>query len=154
MEPGERYWMVVEPYWEAVDIYNGEEEFLRTFAPLPEPAKHLLAAHWCQSEVCNGGFHQFFTNPTGVLAPEAAQGFEAIGMPVVAALVAEAMVTFGAPYPREQEQREQHLSSIPGESRAEWDPFTALDAAFYSEIGEEGALLYRAAPEYALRVTS
>ena len=53
--PGEAYWQVVSPYWEQVDIYSGGDAFLRTFANVPEPAGHLLALHWCQSEVCNGG---------------------------------------------------------------------------------------------------
>ncbi|WP_369973953.1 DUF4375 domain-containing protein [Polaromonas sp. SP1] len=36
------------------------------------PSRHLFAVHWCQSEICNGGFMQFFANSTGVLAPEVA----------------------------------------------------------------------------------
>ena len=41
-----------------------------------------MAAHWCQSEVRNGGFHQFFTNHTGDLDnfitgnPDNVKGFE------------------------------------------------------------------------------
>lgn len=96
------YWDVVEPYWEAVDIYADPEEFLRTLAPVPSANALLLAAHWCQSEIRNGGFHQFFTNPTGVLAPEALDGFAAIGRPDLASLLREAMSYFGAPYPRER----------------------------------------------------
>jgi hypothetical protein len=151
--PGEMWWQVVEPYWDRVDIYGGGRAFLRTFAEVPEPAAHLLAVQWCQSEVCNGGFHQFFSNPTGVLAPEAAQGFRAIGMPSVADVVEKAMVMFGTPYPRKQEKRRRFLRGFSGEGRDEWDPFTALDDAFYKEIGE-GDLndaLCDAADAYAAR---
>ncbi|WP_164468170.1 DMP19 family protein [Caulobacter vibrioides] len=48
--------------------------FLAGFSAVPTPSKHLLATHWLQSEVHNGGFSQFFSNSTGVLAPEAVAG--------------------------------------------------------------------------------
>lgn len=131
------YWRVVAPHWQRVDIYSGPNVFLRSFAQAPAAAGHLLAAHWCQSEVCNGGFHQFFSNPTGVLAPEAAQGFRAIGLPAVGEIVTKAIAKFGAPYPRERERRQAFLRAIPGEARAGWDIFMVLDDAFYDAIGED-----------------
>jgi Domain of unknown function (DUF4375) len=90
-EPGEVYWSLVEPFWGKISIYDGAEQFLRQFRALPKHVGHLFAGHWCQSEVCNGGFHQFFWNPTGILAPEALQAYQAIGIPVWAAIVKEAM---------------------------------------------------------------
>jgi Domain of unknown function (DUF4375) len=147
--PGEAYWQVLSPYWKQVDIYRGGDVFLRTLANVPEPAAHLLALKWCRSEVCNGGFHQFFGNPTGVLAPEAARGFRAIGMPATAEILERAMAVFATPYPRAQEMRQQFLSSIPGEIREEWDPFSALDNAFYEAIGDDA--LDDAADAYAAR---
>jgi hypothetical protein len=66
-EPGEMYWTMIEPHWKRVTIYEGATPFLRDYAHTPEAARNLLSAHWCQSEVCNGGLHQFFINPTGVL---------------------------------------------------------------------------------------
>jgi hypothetical protein len=151
MRPGEAYWNVVAPYWETVDIYNGSSAFLQTFALVPEAAGDLLALHWCQSEVCNGGFHQFFNNSTGVLAPEAVKGFHAVGMGTAGEIVSKAMLVFGAPYPREQLHRKAFLGSIPGETRKEWDPFVALDTAFYEAIGN-GSLLIQAADVYALQI--
>jgi hypothetical protein len=147
--PGQAYWQVVSRYWEQVDIYNGGDAFLRTFAGVPEPAGHLLALHWCQSEVCNGGLHQFFTNPTGVLAPEAAQGFRAINMSAIAEILERAMAIFGTPYPRAEEMRHQLLSRIPGRTRDEWDPFIALDNAFFAAKSDD--VLYEAADAYAAR---
>jgi hypothetical protein len=72
---------MIKPHWKRVTIYEGGDPFLREYARTPEAARNLLTAHWCQSEVCNGGPHLFFFNPTGVLAPEAAIGYEAIGLP-------------------------------------------------------------------------
>lgn len=128
-EPGAVAWAVVEPYWELVDIYGSPDDFLVTFAQVPKIAGHLLAVRWLNSEVCNGGLHQFFHNPTGVLAPEAVEGLEAIGASKAAAVVREAMTMLGLPYPRSREKRIARLWQIeqPGEKRTEWDPFNALD---------------------------
>ena len=126
------YWALVEPYWDTVDIYRGPSVFLRTFAEAPPRSQHLLAAHWCQSEVCNGGFHQFFMNSTGVLAPEAAAAFAEMERGDLAEIVRTAMAYFGSPYPREQDIRTARLADRHGKQRSEWDPFFGLDDAFYA----------------------
>jgi hypothetical protein len=147
--PGEMWWQVVAPYWRQVDIYRDGDVFLRTFGMVPQPAGLLLAAKWCESEVCNGGFHQFFGNSTGVLAPEAAMGFRAIGMPALADLVEQALALFGKPFPREQAQRRRFLDGFQGERRERWDPFFALDALFYAAMIDDA--LSDAADAYAAR---
>lgn len=86
-DPGSHYWQAIASIWRTVSVYDGADAFLSQFRKVRPELGHLLASHWCQSEVCNGGFHQFFTNPTGVLAPEAAAGFSAVGMNQCAALV-------------------------------------------------------------------
>jgi hypothetical protein len=148
-EPGERYWSVVEPFWGAVSVYASPDEFLRQFHALPPRVGHLLAAHWCQSEVCNGGLHQFFSNPTGVLAPEAADGLRAIGLVEWATILAEAMRFFGEPYPRAQAERQERLGRVPGHRREEWDPFYALDDRFYEWLHEEQDRWARAADRFS-----
>lgn len=98
----------------------------------------LFAAHSCQSEVCNGGFQQFFGNSTGVLAPEAVEGFREIGQSQIAALIERAMSLIGTPYPRDREERQARLTQI---SRSSLD---ALDEMFYSLIeSEAGGLKVR-----------
>lgn len=72
-------WAVIEPAYHAVDIYHDPEALARTLAPLTSGQRALLAVHWCITEVTNGGFLQFFDNPTGVLAAEAQEGFRRIG---------------------------------------------------------------------------
>ena len=65
-------WSLVEPIWLPLNrSWDDAEEFVRRFRGVRPEAGHLYAAHWCQSEVCNGGFDQFFSNTTGLLAPEA-----------------------------------------------------------------------------------
>ena len=149
-EAGSGYWSVLEPYWEKIDIYSGPDVFLQTYSLAPPPVRDLFAAHFCESEVSNGGFHQFFTNPTGVLAPEAHQAFERVGFQATAAVLADAMAFFGDPYPREQEVRTARLEVISGKTREEWDPFLRLDELFYKTLGPQHAPFFKALDSYAL----
>ena len=99
----------------------------------------MFAAHFCQSEVCNGGFDQFFWNSTGVLAPEAVEGFRQIGQSQVAALVESAMELLGSPYPRDRDERQERLSHVPKPS------LDSLDQKFFSLIESEAGGFEKAA---------
>ncbi len=149
MKPGQLYWSLVDPIWDAISIYDGAEIFLKQFQASPPASRTLFAAHWCQSEVRNGGLHQFFGNSTGVLAPEAVSAFESIGMPKTAAVVAEAMAWFGPAYPRDREVREDLLGSYENEDPDEWNPFEALDDRFFELIESENGGFVAAADRYA-----
>jgi hypothetical protein len=46
--PGQQYRSLVEPVWDDIDIYQGPEEFARSFARVPRPAGLLFATHFCQ----------------------------------------------------------------------------------------------------------
>jgi hypothetical protein len=104
MEPGEAYGKAIDPIWDDIDI-DSVESFQRTFQNVPSELGLLYAAHFCQSEVCNGGFTQFFWNSTGVLAPETVEGFVAIGQVKVADVVRRAMSMLGSPYLRDRAAR-------------------------------------------------
>ena len=144
---GDKYWQMIEPFWESISIYDDPETFLNQFRKVQSSVGHLFAAHWLYSEVCNGGFHQFFSNSTGVLAPEAAEGFRAIGLDDCAAVIEEAIQFFGRNYPREQEERNEILDGIEGNEEEEWNPFFKLDARFYKLV--EGDRFLKAADEHA-----
>ena len=153
-EAGLAGWRVIEPCCEAVSIYDGPLAFLDGFERLPEPARHLLAVWWCDAEVCNGGFHQFFSNSTGVLAPEApeaAEGFRAVGPAECAELVEAAIAMFHEPYPRDRVARGKALQTLkrPGQTRAEWDLFGELDDRYYAAKRRLG--YHRRIDEYARR---
>jgi hypothetical protein len=148
-EPGEEYWSFIEPIWDAVSIYDGPDVFLDQFRKVTPEQGHIFAAHWCQSEVCNGGFHQFFRNPTGVLAPEASAGFRAIGLDDCAEILEDAMSFFGANYPREQQKREAILDRIQGDTSEEWDPFNHLNNKFYDGLNFKTGRFEKAADDYA-----
>ena len=139
------YWKLVEPIWDTVSIYDGGEAFVQQYHAAPEASRVLFAAHWTQSEVLNGGFGQYFSNSTGVLAPEAVHAFRVLGMPQTAAAVERAMSFFGDPYPREREQREEALEAVD----EDFDPFEEADNAFFETVEEEAGGFWEVADAYA-----
>lgn len=143
-QPGDAYRSVLEPIWKLINVSAGEALFLDQFKRVPRQLGDLFAAHWCQSEVRNGGFHQFFRNPTGVLAPEALAGFRAIGMLDAAAALDEAMRVLGTPWPRAQGERQRMLPSP--------RHFRPLDDRFFAalRVGPDG--FEGAADHYALTI--
>lgn len=131
------YWTAIEPIWEIVSIYEGPDYFLQSFSAVREAQALLLASHWCQSEVCNGGFHQFFSNPTGVLAPEAERAFRFLELNAVSEIVGNALRVFGTTDLRAQPTRTAALRRLerPGQGRSSWDPFANFDQLFYAQTG-------------------
>lgn len=146
----EFYWKVVEPIWEEVDIYSGAEAFTKSLTAVQREVGLLYAAHWCQSEVCNGGLAQFFGNSTGVLAPEAVEGFRALGQPQITDLLVRAMGLLGEPYERERRRRQELLDLLPDDV---YDriarPFGDLNEKFFDLIRSESGGFVAAANRYA-----
>ena len=142
------YWALVEPFWDQVSIYDGPVRFFDDIAKVPEVSRHLLTAHWCQSEVCNGGFDQLFANSTGVLTPEAAAAFRAIGMPNTAAVVEAAIAEFGASFPRDRRSRMAALEKL-REANKPSRAFDSLDSRFYDLIETEHGGCEAAADKFA-----
>lgn len=143
-QPGDAYRAALEPIWKLISVSAGEAMFLDQFKRAPRQLGDLFAAHWCQSEVRNGGFHQFFQNPTGVLAPEALAAFRAIGMLEAAAVLDEAMRVFAAPWPRAQAERQR---VIPGAHH-----FRTLDTRFFAALRAGADGFEGAADRYALTI--
>ena len=139
------YWSIVEPIWETINIYEEPAVFRQTFDSAPRESALMFAAHFCQSEVCNGGFGQFFWNSTGVLAPEAVEGFRAIGQTQIAEVVEIAMGLLGSPYPRDREDRQGRLSQI---AKGVLD---TLDQKFFALIESEAGGFQSAADRYVER---
>jgi hypothetical protein len=133
------YWSVVEPYWDACPTEE-PAAFLSYYASMPARARDLLTTHWVVSEVCNGGFHQLVTNPTGVLLPEAIVGFRAMQLEELAGIAAEARSFFGQDYPRDQMKRIEALERYAARSDPDnWNPFTESDDRFYAALDSDGA---------------
>jgi hypothetical protein len=137
------YWHSIESVWNEINIYDGPDIFLETYGKVPVKIGLLYAAHFCQSEVCNGGFGQFFFNSTGVLAPEAVRGFRAIGQNQIAGLIENAMSSFGSMYPRDREDRQSLLDGLGSKT------FDGLDDQFFALIESEAGGFILAADAFA-----
>lgn len=149
MTKGMDYWSLIEPFWLPLNRSwdDGPEAFVRLFGSVPPAIGHLYAAHWCQSEVCNGGLDQFFGNTTGLLAPEALDGFRAMGATIWAAILAEGMEYFGTPYPRNRAKRAEFLRAK--HATGDRNPFDRLDQRFFEWASDWEAV----ADAYANRAT-
>ena len=145
----DKYWQFVEPIWKAISIYRDAETFSRQFAAVTEKQRVLFASHLAQSEIMNGGLGQFFSNPTGISAPEAAAAFEQLGMPKCASILKQAMLFFGDPYPRERKVREESFERVYEEFGEKAIPMLELEDAMATEIEEENGGFWDAADRYA-----
>lgn len=143
------YWTVVEQIHTKINIYDSGESYLQSLEEVRPELGRLYAAHLCQSEVCNGGFEQFFFDSSGILAPEAVEGFEAIGQESIALLVKGALEKFGEPYPRERFDRVAILDDMDEETA---ETLTALEENFFDLIGKEAGGFEAAADRYAASI--
>jgi len=147
------YWQLVEPVWDTLVQWDEIPVFQAAFASADRAARTLFAAHWLYSEVCNGGFHQFYWNSTGVLALEAAEAFVAIGMPRTAGVVRRSMSWFPIPYPRERALRIGVLEVYATANPESPSPFDECDDEFYEVVDSESGGFVRAANSFAKRAS-
>ncbi|QDV87336.1 DMP19 family protein [Planctomycetes bacterium TBK1r] len=116
----------------------------------------LLAGMDCgKSDIDNGGFHQFFYNGTGVLAPEMVEWCERSGLDDVADVIRQAMSTLtDGDYPRSREDRLTALArfTVGGDRKhcdlfyqEHCDPFDQLDEKFFALLSNNGTRYHDAA---------
>jgi hypothetical protein len=166
------YWELLEPYWSQLGNSHTTADFLAIVNAFPRPIILLYAAHFCQSEVRNGGLRQLFNNSSGVLAPEAIEGYHAIGMPLLAEVLQTAAATLGPDYPRERQERwhalrlascrtsgeveaarDKLLNAAPyNPSPIEPEVFKLLNKRFWTLANIENGGFEAAATDYALSV--
>jgi hypothetical protein len=81
---------------------------------LPEEQRYI-ALFWLKCEIMNGGFHQYFTNDSGDLAPLALEGLNEIGAIESLRILEDALAVFPRGcYSTDREQREKNLMAISG----------------------------------------
>ena len=134
---------LIESVWDKIERSKSPEVFLQTFAAVPREGGLLYAVWLCDDEVCNGGFQQFFDNSAGVLAPEAIEGFMAIGQPRLAELVTAAVETLSCPDVRDFRARWAALERLPE------DAFRELEEKFYDLRDVDGGGFEHAIEQYA-----
>ncbi len=105
--------------------------YFASITKVARPQLLMFAAHFCLSEVNNGGLLQFFWNSTGVLAPEAIEGFEAIGMPELASKVSAAASLLGAPFPRDRDERWDALLAASGRTEDQLESIFKRNSNLY-----------------------
>ena len=102
-------------------------------APLPPAARDLLLAHVFQAESFNGSAHQFFSNSSGLFAPDWAEALDRMGLPDQAAAIRQGMAAFGPAYPRDTAARRAIMARFTPAQDA------ALEALTW--VAEDAALL-------------
>jgi hypothetical protein len=91
----------------------------------------VFAALSCDFEICNGGFHQLFNNPTGILYRDAVAGFERIGAHRYATLLEQAGALLGANVPRDHDTRIARLQKTPLDA---WnDKVRGIEQRYYKQ---------------------
>lgn len=145
------WWKSIVPYAGRVSSDRAPEAFRRQLETIPAAAGHLLAANWCQEEVIEGGFEQFFSSSTGIAAPEAVAGFRAMGLEDAADVLQQAMDALQNPYPRDHGRRNKLLVEKLREHRNR-QPFEELNHKFVELMSSPDSYLGRfeaAANRYA-----
>ena len=168
-KPLDSYWDVLEPHFEAINIYEDPDTLAGAVADIPRYIVLLYAAHMCQSEVHNGGFLQLFWNGTGIIVPDAIEAYKTIGMPILASLLEQAAHPLGSPYPLDRDDRWDALLHAPGLNEEELEaifktednlyiafvkatknlPFDDLDRQFWDAVKTENGGFETAATRYA-----
>jgi hypothetical protein len=104
--------------------------------------KRVFRAIWeLESEVNNGGFHQYFSNSSGSLVPNVVDALRAIGAVAMAGIVGCAIEAVGPSVSwSDDSARQASLGDLSPEAMEKLDE---LDQAFYAYPDDLTALLYR-----------
>lgn len=105
------YWPTIAEFFDVMDLDSKPRKFLEKFAAIPEMQRNVLAAHIVVSGVKEGAFPFFFFNGSSVVAPEAVVALKSIGFPEAARVLQEAILLFGAEYPRAYARRSKIAAS-------------------------------------------
>jgi hypothetical protein len=70
-------------------LAGGDER--RALDALSDGFRAVYSTWWAEAEINNGGFNQYFWNPSGAFASDAVAGFDRIGLPTLARLMERAI---------------------------------------------------------------
>jgi hypothetical protein len=107
---------------------------------VPRDIQILAATVYGTADIENGGFHQFFSNSTGVFAPEMVEFYERSKNPEAAAEIRKAMAFFGGKFPRSQKERQRIIAEYKGDAQEALDPSTPAEGKPAAEetTGDDG----------------
>ena len=121
--------VIIDPVWWLSDFYHGLDEYEKSLAQFTKAQRQVWAVLWFDSEVCNGGFHQFFSNSTGAVWPEALEGFEAMELMQAHQLLHDAVERMGGSPSLDGTERNTQLHNV-------CPDFDDLDDGYYKLIEE------------------
>lgn len=115
---------IIEPVWWTANTYDSHAAYESSLAKFSHPQRIVHAIEWYTAEVNNGGHEQFYFNSTGIVWKDAKEGFEEIGMPEIAKIIAESAKRMGG---QPSFVREERISALEKEN----PEFDDLDDRFY-----------------------
>ena len=124
-------WELIQPLWYNVSIYDGIEVYNRDLAPFSDAQRKILALFWYDSEVCNGGHDQFFSNSTGIVWKDAYEAMRMIGANLYADNFQKAIDMFGGEVPFDRDERNDVLDKLYEDEI--FDDFNEIDMFYYGE---------------------
>lgn len=115
---------IIEPVWWTANIYDSYATYEANLAKFSHHQRLVHAIEWYTAEVNNGGHDQFYYNSTGIVWADAKEGFEEIGMPEIAEIIAESAKRMGG---HPSFVREERIRALEKEN----PKFDDLDDQFY-----------------------
>jgi hypothetical protein len=106
---GEDALAIIEPVYWTVNIYGSPQEYEASLKAFSRPQRLVLGLHAYIAEVNNGGHEQFYLNSSGIVWPDAIEGFTAIGVPEGALILRESAERLGGSPSLEREERNRQL---------------------------------------------
>lgn len=124
-------WELIQPLWYTVSIYDGPDVYERDLEPFSDAQRKILGLFWYDSEVCNGGHDQFFSNSTGIVWKDAIECMRMIGAHKYAENFQKAVDLFGGSIPYDRKERNNVLEKL--NKNEEFDNFQQIDMCYYED---------------------
>lgn len=136
----ERIMQMEDPveFSEAIAHYLSEKcEYGEAMDRLSEPERVLYVAQVLEMEVNNGGFEQYFYNPSGNDAGEIVRAFEQIGAVNTARICERALSVFENGVPVDWDERQELLEKMESDEILKiWDECSSAFCAYDEDLYE------------------
>ena len=122
-------WDLIQPLWYNVSIYDGLDVYNKDLEGFTDAQRKIFALYWYDSEVCNGGHDQFFSNSTGIVWKDVIEGMRMIGDNEDAENFQKAIDLFGGEIPFDRDERNAILNKLCDADN--FDDFEEIDNCYY-----------------------
>lgn len=121
--------VVIDPVWWTADFYSDIAKYEASLAQFSLPQRYVWAVLWYDSEVCNGGHSQFYSNSTGMIWRDALAGLMAVPLSEGFDILNESVRRMGGSPSFDLTERNIQLDAMN-------DSFDDLDDRYYRFIRE------------------